>query len=93
MRNEKQRNEYIIRTVYADESGTIIDYDGNKVNVVELEYKYNATMSPTVIFVDHKGNEIAPRILGVRNMDFYGEDFDTGLATAKSNLQQKLAHK
>ena len=91
LRNANYRAQVIIRQVMTDDYSKITDFDGNKITAAQLASRYNAALTPTVIFVDHNGKALAPRILGVRNTEYYGLDLDEGLAMSLQKMRQLLA--
>lgn len=91
LRNAEYRAQVIIRQVMTDNYGTLIDFDGSKTTAAQLAARYNASLTPTLIFIDHTGQLLAPRILGVRNTDYYGLDIEEGLALSQHKIRQQLA--
>ena len=53
--------------------------------------RYKAPLTPTVVFLDHSGNLLAPQIVGVRNSEFYGGELDDALALSTQKIRQQLA--
>lgn len=51
--------------------------------------QWQAAFTPTVLFFDARGNEIAQRLVGVAMPDFYGAYLDAELATARGKLTPK----
>lgn len=92
LRNADYRNKVIIRKVMTDDYVSVIDFNGIKISSSVLSLRYNASFTPTVVFIDHRGQQLAPRILGVRNTEMYGGDLDEGISLSHELLkQQKLA--
>jgi thioredoxin-related protein len=91
LRNADYRAQVIIRLVMTDNYGNITDFDGSQTTASKLATRYNAALTPTVVFVDHTGKLLAPRILGVRNTEYYGLDLDEGLAMSLQKMRQQLA--
>lgn len=91
LRNARYRDQVIIRKVMTDNFGSLTDFNGKKISTLDLSTRYRASFTPTVIFVDHAGRQIAPRILGVRNTEMYGGDLDDGIKFSRKLIQQQLA--
>ncbi len=87
LRNADYRSKVIIRRVMTDDYATLIDFNGNAVDRMDFSNRYGAFLTPTVVFIDHQGKQLAPRILGVRNTEFYGFDLEEGLKTSLRKLR------
>jgi thioredoxin-related protein len=91
LRNADYRAKVIIRQVMTDDLGNITDFDGNQTDANNLAIRYNATLTPTIVFVDENGKPLAQSIVGVRNTEFYGGELDDGLAQSAQLIRQQLA--
>ena len=91
MRNADYRAQVIIRLVMTDDLASITDFDGSQTDAIALATRYNAPLTPTIVFVDDTGKVLAPRIMGVRNTEYYGADLDEGLAISTQKIRQQLA--
>jgi thioredoxin-related protein len=89
LRNADYRKKVIIRKVMTDDYSSVIDFNGTPISVSQLSLRYNASFTPTVIFLDHNGQQLAPRILGVRNTEMYGGDLDEGIELSCQRLRQQ----
>jgi hypothetical protein len=49
------------------------------IEVAELAHRYGAPVTPTVIFVSPEGKELAPKVIGMTTVHFYGGDLDYGI--------------
>lgn len=78
----------VIRIVMLDSFDSIRDFDGNMVESDDLAMRYRAPLTPTVVFLSPAGREIAPRLVGVGTVDFYGGDLDARIDTALLALRQ-----
>jgi len=91
LRNADYRAQVIIRQVMTDDLGNITDFDGSQTDANALAIRYNASLTPTVVFVDANGKQLAHNIVGVRNTDFYGGELDDGLAQSEKMIREQLA--
>lgn len=91
LRNAGYRQKVIIRRIKTDDFNHVIDFDGNKVSNLQLSSRYGAFVSPTIVFLNHEGRELAPRIHGVRNTEMYGYDLDKGIDDSLARIRQELA--
>lgn len=61
----------LMRHVGVDEQALIPGFDGKPIKKSQWAYQLNADLTPTVIFIDGNGREVAPRIVGISNIELY----------------------
>jgi thiol-disulfide isomerase/thioredoxin len=71
----------LLRHVGIDEPGFIPGFDGKPLNKAKWAYTLGADLTPTTLFLDGEGHEIAPRIVGISNIELY-----TGLIHRNLNI-------
>ena len=87
MLSNKGYNQKVALThIELDGTKLIIDFSGKAIDSDELVEKYNIDVTPTLLFMDNKGNEIAKRIVGYQNKDFYWFYLDQSIDVAFSTL-------
>jgi len=91
LRNATYRSKVIIRRIMTDSYGSITDFNGKSITSQDLSTRYGAYLTPTVVFVDHQGNQLVPSIHGVRNTEYYGLDLDEGLDQSLLTIRERLA--
>jgi thioredoxin-related protein len=69
-----------------DRQHAIVDFSGERSNGEALAGKWKADLTPTVLFFDARGTEIAPRIVGVASVDFYGRFLDEAISMARKSI-------
>ena len=80
-------NDYVIvRYVSVDDDKTIGDWQGKSVNKATLAYHLNADLTPTVVFLNHKGKEVAPRIVGIQEITLYTNVIHRNLNLAYASM-------
>ncbi len=67
----------------------IKNFSGESITHSQFAEQYGVSLTPTVLFLDAYGNEIAPRMLGVPNIDFYGAYVDINIEAARKALNSK----
>ena len=77
----------VIRKLMLDSFDSIRDFDGDMVEVEDLAMRYRAPLTPTLVFLSPQGREIAPRLIGVGTVDFYGGDLDDRIDRALTKLR------
>jgi thioredoxin-related protein len=77
----------LMRKVMIDGAERLTDFDGrNTVNTSHLAARYQVHVTPTLLFVDSQGRELAERMVGVTTLDFYAGYLDAALDAAKKRL-------
>lgn len=74
-----------------DSRQPVRDFAGMPSTGAALARNWQATFTPTVLFFDARGNEIAQRLVGMAVPDFYGAYLDAELATARGKLTPRRA--
>ena len=86
----KSHNDYrpkvVLKEIVIDEQMTIKDFKGESIDASTLQMQQKITATPTLIFVDEHGNEIAERLEGYHSKDFYWYYLDKSIANALATL-------
>ena len=88
-RNRDYDQRVVMRKVILGSAASINGLDGKPTNADELATHYKIYVTPTLVFVDERGMELAERMVGVTTLDFYGGYLDQALDTAKHRLKEK----
>ena len=75
-----------------DLSRELTDFAGDTTDEDELATRYDATLTPTVLFLGPHGVELAERMVGVPNFDFYPWYFEQRLEQATKRLRHALGN-
>jgi len=86
-------DKVIIRVLEIDSSDDVRDLDGTSIDPEALAERYNIYLTPTLVFVNPRGQEIAQRITGVVTVDFYGGYLDDAIDSSLAQLRdpQKIS--
>ena len=76
----------LLRHVGVDEQKPIPGFDGKLLKKSEWAYQLNADLTPTVLFLDGTGKEVAPRIVGITNTHLYAGLIHERLNVAYQNM-------
>jgi thioredoxin-related protein len=87
LRNAEYRNKVLIREIHSDSYASLRDFDGKPVEAAELAHRYRASLSPTVVFLDPRGRELAERLVGVTTRDYYGGFLDEAIEQSLQRLR------
>ena len=88
-RNRDYDKRVVMRKVMLGDSTTITGFTGQPTSADQLGDQYQIRVTPTLIFVDQQGREIAERMVGVTTLDFYGGYLDQALDAAMSRLEKQ----
>jgi len=64
----------------------VIDFDGKKVNAWEFAGRYKVQVTPTLVFLDFQGKQMAPKMVGLTTPDFFGGYLDDAITTAYNHV-------
>jgi len=68
-------------------SPTIVsDFFGQRISLQKLSERYDVKVTPTLVFVDSNGREVAPRILGFQSADFFWHYLDQRIQLSRSAM-------
>jgi len=62
------------------------DFFGQRVSLYKLSERYDVKVTPTLVFVDSNGREVAPRILGFQSADFFWHYLDQRIQQSRSAM-------
>lgn len=81
-------DKVIIRALITDGTDRFTGLDGQSMMPDRFAYQYDAYLTPTLIFIDHRGQELAERMVGLTTPEMYGGYLDQAIeqATAKYRL-------
>ncbi len=79
LRSGDYKDNVLIRQLKIDDTSLLKDTDGKQLTPAELAEKFNVNITPTLIFIDGKGNEVSKKIRGVYSLDFYGSYVDQAI--------------
>ena len=69
-----------------DRSNALRDFQGKNTLPAALASQWKVSITPTLLFFNAQGQEIAPRIEGVASADFIGAVIDERLASARERI-------
>ena len=83
------KDKAIFRRISLDRGETITDLDRIKLSTETFCEKYGANFTPTVLFLDDKGNSLTQKILGMSSQDFYGYKLEKSIEKAYQQMSNK----
>ena len=76
-----------IRKLQIDEARDIKDFMGNTVEPSEISDAYNARLTPTLVFLNYKGQEKAKQMVGINTVELFGAYLDAEIDKLMQNLK------
>ncbi len=89
--NRDYDRRVLMRKLLIDRTRKLRDFTGQLVEPGELAERYRVFVTPTLLFLDSEGRELAERMVGVMTLEFYGGYLDQALDEARAKLG-KLPH-
>jgi thioredoxin-related protein len=80
LRSGDYDDKVLIRKIQIDGAYNMVNFNGQKIAASQLATLYDASMTPTLVFVDANGDELAQKLLGYTSPDFFGAYLDRAIA-------------
>ncbi|HHH43088.1 MAG TPA: hypothetical protein ENK49_03040 [Gammaproteobacteria bacterium] len=87
--NRSYDRRVLMRKLVLDRETRIDDFSGKRVSAADLAGHYRVFVTPTLLFVDRHGTELAERMVGVNTLEFYGGYLDQALDAAREKLREQ----
>lgn len=76
----------LLRELFLDSFAPVRDFQGEAVAPQDLAGRYGAGFTPTVLFLDDRGRELAEPLIGINTLEYYGYYLDASIAKARARL-------
>jgi len=83
-------DKVIIKVVEDDEGDEVIDFNGKLIDSGDFSDRYEIIFTPTIIFINSEGKELAERIVGLGNVEYFGGFIDEAIEISKSKINVTL---
>lgn len=77
------RDKIMIRKLVLDNGSRLADFSGKPVDATLLSDRYRVYVTPTILFVDENGTELAERMVGINTPELFGGYLDDCIETAR----------
>ena len=77
----------IIRRIDLERLRPIIDFDNRPISVSDFASRYGVFVTPTLVYVNAEGRELANKMVGLTTPDFYGGYIDGRIDSALEKLR------
>ena len=75
-------DKIIIRKLVLDNGSRVGDFSGRQIDATRLSDRYRIHVTPTMLFVDSEGRELAERMVGINTPELFGGYLDNCIETA-----------
>lgn len=89
LRNRDYDSKVLIEKIRLDSHLKLTDFNGSPVDSQTLAKRYQIQVTPTLLFLDATGVEIAERMVGVNSLDYYAGYLDDNIGSAHTALEQQ----
>ena len=86
LRSGDYDKQVLLRKIDWRSSSMINDFFGQRISLQKLSERYDVKVTPTLVFVDSNGREVAPRILGFQSADFFWHYLDQRIQLSRSAM-------
>lgn len=87
LRSGDYTDKVLIRKVLLDRGDTLRDFDGQRVEAGNFATFRDVYVTPTMLFVDPRGRELAPRLVGINTVEMFAGLVDAAIDRARTNLK------
>jgi len=87
LRNREYDEKLLIRKFKIDSDKTLTDFDGSPIKAQALKDRYQSYVTPTLVFVNSNGEQIATKLVGIGTEGFFAGDIDQAIEMARRHLQ------
>lgn len=85
------RDRAIIRKLILDDGSSVSDFSGRDIEATRLSDQYRVFVTPTILFIDGEGRELAERIVGINTPELFGGYLDACIDTALASIRNPAA--
>lgn len=82
-----------IRKLQIDEARDVKNFTGQTVEPSDISGDYNAMLTPTLVFLDHEGKEIAKQMVGINTVELFGAYLDNEIDNMMVKLNKENSEK
>ena len=79
---DEYTDKIIIRKLVLDNGSRVGDFSGRQIDATQLSDRYRIYVTPTILFVDASGRELAERMVGINTPEMFGGYLDNCIETA-----------
>lgn len=81
------KSRILMREILIDMSQTITNFQGREQDAAAFSHAYGVHLTPTLLFLDPQGNELAQRIIGINTVEMFSFYLDAAIDEATEKMQ------
>ena len=81
------QDRIIIRKLILDDGSSVNDFYGKDTEATRVSDRYRVSVTPTILFVDGEGRELAERMVGINTPELFGGYLETCIDTARASIR------
>lgn len=86
-RSGQLQEKSVFRELSLDAGFTVTDFNGAEIAGRKFADRYAASVTPTLLFLDAEGNEIAGKLIGISNIEYYNFYYGKALKAATAAIE------
>ena len=75
-------DKVIIRKLVVDNGSRVTGFSGQRIETADLAHQYGVFVTPTILFVDPDGYQLAERMVGINTIELFGGYLDQCIDSA-----------
>ncbi|MBE9525712.1 MAG: thioredoxin family protein [Proteobacteria bacterium] len=83
-------DKVIIRVVEDDQGDEVIDFNDKLIESGSFSDRYEIVFIPTILFIDSNGKELADRVVGLGNVEYFGGFIDDAIENSQLKINLTL---
>lgn len=83
-------DKVIIRKVMIDSYDNIYDFKGKNVSAEDFSSQFKVRVTPTLMLVNHRGDELTKKIIGYNRSGLFGAYLDDAIDTAVKKTEKSI---
>ncbi len=87
MKNPDFANKIIFREIQTESYKYLRDFNGEIIGADKMAMRYKADLTPTLVFINSKGEQLVNKIVGITNRSYYEAELDTNIDQAYKKVQ------
>ncbi len=89
LRSGLYEDQLILRKLMVDSYLPIASFNGTRQPPEDLKRRYGVSVTPTLVFVDDQGRELAERMVGINTVEMYGGYLDAAVEESRQILARR----
>lgn len=87
LRSGDYAGRVLIRRIELDTFEKVRDFNGEEIYRDDLSQRYGVWVTPTLVYLDHRGVELAEKMVGLTTPDYYGGYIDLAIDQARARVE------